>query len=120
MDAGAAIDWCRLRPGAAEEFPFGPQVRVFKVGGKLFALFPVDDARVNLKCDPRFAERLRTEHRGVAPAYHMNKRHWNSVRLDGSVPGDLVEELLGHSYTLVVDSLPRGTREALRSEEEGG
>jgi predicted DNA-binding protein (MmcQ/YjbR family) len=116
MDGCDVLAWCRSRPGAAEEFPFGPDVRVFKVVGKMFAASPPtpDPAHVSLKCEPGFAEHLRSVHPAITPAYHMNKRHWNSVRLDGSLPPDLVEELLGHSYTLVVDKLPKPVREALR------
>jgi predicted DNA-binding protein (MmcQ/YjbR family) len=116
MDGRAALAWCRQRPGAVEEFPFGPDARVFKVGGKMFAAFPpqTSPAHVSLKCDPGFAVRLRAEHPRIVAAYHMNKRHWNSVPLDGSLPTGLVEDLLGHSYTLVVDALPRASREALR------
>ena len=118
------LAWCRARPGASEELPFGPDTLVFKVGGKMFAVLPAtaDPDRVSLKCEPRFAEHLRAQHRAIAPGYHLNKRHWNTVRLDGSLPAELVEELLGHSYTLVVDGLPRQRREALRrqAEEWGG
>ena len=129
MQGAAVLAWCRSRPGAAEAFPFGPDTRVFKVGGRLFAIMPAapDPGSVSLKCDPGFAEHLRLEHRGIAPGYHLNKRHWNTVALDGSVPAELVEELLGHSYTLVVDGLPKRVREALRgaaaaetATEEGG
>lgn len=96
---------------------------MFKVGGKVFALLPAtaDPDRVSLKCEPHFAEHLRAQHRAIAPGYHLDKRHWNTVRLDGSLAPDLVEELLGHSYTLVVDGLPRRARDALRRQaEEGG
>jgi predicted DNA-binding protein (MmcQ/YjbR family) len=116
MTGQAVLSWCRTRPGAAEEFPFGPDARVFKVGGKMFAVCPPgpEPDTVTLKCHPAFAEQLRREHTSITAAYHMNKKHWNSVRLDGSVPGHLVEDLLGHSYTLVVDSLPRAVRQSLR------
>jgi predicted DNA-binding protein (MmcQ/YjbR family) len=116
MDGRAVLAWCRTRPGASEEVPFGPATLVFKVGGKMFAAMPAtpDPATVNLKCDPQFAEHLRSRHAAIAPGYHMSKRHWNTVRLDGTLPADLVEELLGHSYTLVVDSLPRAVREEVR------
>ena len=108
MDGRAVLDWCRSRPGVTEELPFGPEVRVFKVWGRMFAACPAgpDPAHVSLKCEPRFAEHLRAEHTAITAAYHMSKRHWNSVRLDGYLTDDLVEQLLGHSYTLVVDGLP--------------
>lgn len=130
MDGPAVLRWCRDLPGVTEEFPFGPGVRVFKVAGRMFAACPAGDdpSSVSLKCDPRFAEHLRAEHPGVTPAYHMSKRHWNSVALDGGLPEQLVRELLGHSYTLVVESLPRRVRASLESrpnprstaQEEGG
>jgi len=117
MDGAAVLRWCRTRPSTTEELPFGPGARVFKVAGKMFALTAaVDDPEtVSLKCDPQFAEHLRARHAAIAPGYHLNKRHWNTVRLDGSLPSDLVEELLGHSYTLVVDGLPRRERDSLRA-----
>ena len=113
MDGRAALDWCRSRPGVTEELPFGPDVRVFKVWGRMFAACPSgsEPAHVSLKCDTRFAEHLRAEHAAITAAYHMSKRHWNSVRLDADLSHELVEELLGHSYTLVVDGLPRRYRE---------
>ena len=113
MDGRAALDWCRSRPGVTEELPFGPDVRVFKVWGRMFATCPSgpDPAHVSLKCEPRFAEHLRAENAAITAAYHMSKRHWNSVRLDADLAHELVEELLGHSYTLVVDGLPRRYRE---------
>jgi predicted DNA-binding protein (MmcQ/YjbR family) len=123
MDGRAVLRWCRARPGVSEELPFGPDTRVFKVGGRMFAVLPATDdpEHVGLKCEPRFAEHLRAEHRAIAPGYHLNKRHWNTVRLDGSLPSDLVEELLGHSYTLVVDGLAKRDRDALRQHaQEGG
>jgi predicted DNA-binding protein (MmcQ/YjbR family) len=100
-----------------EEWPFGPDARVFKVGGRLFAITESSDdpSTVSLKCDPHFAEHLRSQHPAIAPGYHLNKRHWNTVRLDGTLPEGLVEELLGHSYTLVVDGLPRALREEVRA-----
>lgn len=117
MGGREAVDWCAGRAGAVGEYPFGPGALVFKVGGRMFALFSggEDATTVNLKCDPRFAEALRAEHPGaITPGYHMNKRHWNTVRLDAGLPRELVVDLLGHSYTLVVDRLPREVRESLR------
>jgi predicted DNA-binding protein (MmcQ/YjbR family) len=98
--------------GAAEEFPFGPETSVFKVGGRIFALGALDGRplTVNLKCDPEEALRLRAEHPGlVVPGYHMNKRHWNTVTV-GALPESLVRELVEDSYDLVVAGLPRALR----------
>jgi predicted DNA-binding protein (MmcQ/YjbR family) len=112
------MDWCRSRPGASEETPFGPDVIVYKVGGKIFAI--CDDGApptVSLKCEPRFAEYLRDRYQGpVIPGYHLNKRHWNTVSLDGRVPFNEVEEMLGHSYTVVLQSLSKAARETLQRE----
>jgi predicted DNA-binding protein (MmcQ/YjbR family) len=115
LDHPSVLNWLRMQPDAVEGTPFGPDVLVYKVGGKMFAATPSVGATVTLKCDPDWARALRAEHPAVAPGYHLNKRHWNTVRLDGSVPSDLVLEMLEHSYTLVVDSLPRAQREGLRS-----
>jgi predicted DNA-binding protein (MmcQ/YjbR family) len=106
---------CAAKPGAVEAHPFGPDVAVYKVGGKMFALVPheAEPATVNLKCDPEWSEVLRGAYAAVRPGYHMNKKHWNTVVLDGSVPDDELEELVAHSYALVVASLPRREREAL-------
>jgi predicted DNA-binding protein (MmcQ/YjbR family) len=88
---------------------------VFEVAGKLFALCPVDvdPAEVSFKCDPTLATALRSTYRAVRPGYHLNKRHWNTVTLDGSVDDDEVEEWIDHSYELVVAKLPRTKRAVL-------
>lgn len=98
-----------------ETTPFGPEHFVHKVGGKVFAIHsPMDDPlRLNLKCAPERALLLREEHESVIPGYHMNKRHWNTLILDGSLPAALVKELIIHSYELVFSSLPRKVRDSL-------
>ena len=89
-------DFCLARPGAYEDFPFGPEHSVFKVSGKLFAISDLDaePLRVSLKCEPELAEQLRATYEAVQPGYHLNKRHWNTVTIDGSLPDGLVLELL--------------------------
>lgn len=96
---------------AVEEFPFTPETSVFKVLGKVFALTALDaePLRVNLKCDPEEALRLRAEHAAIVPGWHMNKRHWNTVTV-GGLPDALVRELVEDSYDLVVAGLPRAER----------
>ncbi|MEV4948554.1 MmcQ/YjbR family DNA-binding protein [Streptomyces sp. NPDC053755] len=96
---------------ATEEFPFTPETSVFKVAGKMFALSALDaePLRINLKCEPEEAERLREEHPAVAPGYHMNKRHWNTVTV-GGLPDRMVRELIEDSYDLVVAGLPKAVR----------
>ena len=94
---------CLGLPGASEEFPFGDEVSVFKVGGKMFALSHLDGEplQVSVKCDPELAVQLRSAYEAIGPGYHLNKRHWNTIVLDGSVPDDEVAELIAHSYALV-------------------
>ncbi|WP_419994329.1 MmcQ/YjbR family DNA-binding protein [Streptomyces boninensis] len=101
--------------GAAEENPFSrhPEVSTFKVGGKIFALTTLDDRplTVSLKCDPELALRLRAAHpESIVGGWHLNKRHWNTVTLDGSVPDRLVREMIEDSYDLIVAKLPRAQR----------
>jgi predicted DNA-binding protein (MmcQ/YjbR family) len=112
MNAAELRDRCLSFAGAEETFPFGPEVSVFKVGGKMFALSQLDSdsLRVSLKCDPQLAEQLRAAHAAVIPGYHLNKRHWNTVILDGSLPDDAVRDMIEDSYDLVVSKLPRASR----------
>ena len=109
-------DACAAKPGAVEEYPFGESPAVFKVGGKMFALVPVaaEPPTISLKCDPEWSDVLRNAYAAVQPGYHLNKRHWNTVTLDGSIPDDEVLEMIDHSYELVVEALPRRVRDALR------
>ncbi|WBO66438.1 MmcQ/YjbR family DNA-binding protein [Streptomyces camelliae] len=105
--------FCLSFNAAEEDFPFNPETSVFKVLGKMFALtnLGVRPLTVNLKCDPEDAVRLRGEHEGlIIPGWHMNKRHWNTVTVDGELPDRLVRELIEDSYDLVVAGLPRAER----------
>jgi predicted DNA-binding protein (MmcQ/YjbR family) len=116
IDAAALRAWCHDRPGVTEERPFGPQTTVFKVEGKLFALSALESEpplKLSLKCEPELAEALRRDYEAVIPGYHLNKRHWNTVVLDGSLPDAMVLDMLEDSYDLVVSALPRATRERL-------
>lgn len=112
MDLPDAIAHCLSKPGAEETTPFGPEVLVYKIGGKVFALTDPDQfpARMNLKCDPDRAVELRDEYDSIIPGFHMNKKHWNTIILDGSLPGKLVKEMIDHSYALVVKGLPKGKK----------
>ncbi|BCJ37950.1 DNA-binding protein [Actinocatenispora thailandica] len=107
---------CGALPGAAETYPFGDGVAVFKVGGKMFALVPLGEqaASISLKCDPDLALHLRDRYPAITAGYHLNKRHWNTVLLDGSVPDDEVLELIDHSYDLVLSGLPKAQRAKLQ------
>jgi predicted DNA-binding protein (MmcQ/YjbR family) len=115
MDAAAFRKYCLKKPGTTEDSPFGPEHIVFKVGGKMFALLAFEEVppTANLKCDPDRALELRDRYEEVQPGYHMNKKHWNTVVLTGSVPDAEIRQMIDHSYELVVNSLPRKTREAL-------
>ena len=106
---------CLSFPGSEETFPFGPDTSVFKVGGKMFALsrLGADDLRISLKCEPVLAERLREAHAEVIPGYHLNKRHWNTVILDGSLAEEMILDMIEDSYDLVVSHLPIARRRAL-------
>jgi predicted DNA-binding protein (MmcQ/YjbR family) len=97
-----------------EDFPFGAELSVFKVAGKMFALCGLDGQplQLSVKCDPDLAVQLRAAHPAIAPGYHLNKRHWNTITLDGSLPDQMVTDLLGDSYDLVVASLPKARRPA--------
>ena len=104
-------------PGTAEETPFGPEALVYKVRGKMFALIVWQESplRITLKCEPMRALALRDEYPTVLPGYYMNKRHWNTVILDGSLDADLVAAMIEESYDLVVRGLPKATRQELAS-----
>ena len=109
---------CLALPGAREERPFSraPDLTTFKVGGRVFALSRLggsESLRVSLKCEPEVAVGLRAEHPAILPGYHLDKRHWNTVTLDGSLPDRLVRDLVEDSYDLVVGALPKRTREQL-------
>src|SRR5204862_3074883 len=101
--------------GATETSPFGPETSVFKVASKVFALSPLrqDPLRVSLKCDPVLAQQLRNAHPAVTPGYHLNKRHWNTVIIDGSLPEQMIKDMIEDSYDLVVSQLPASRRRAL-------
>jgi predicted DNA-binding protein (MmcQ/YjbR family) len=106
---------CLALPGATEEFPFDAENSVFKVAGKIFAISRLDGRplRVSVKCDPGLAEQLRASYAAITPGYHLNKRHWNTIALDGSVPDAMVRDMIEDSYDLVVSALPRAARKAL-------
>lgn len=101
-------DYCLRKKGVEESFPFDAETLVFKVGGKMFALMALEKGDgVNLKCDPERAVDLRDKYDGVLPGYHMSKVHWNTIKINSDVPDDLFYELIDHSYTLVMQKLPK-------------
>lgn len=115
MNAAQLRASCLRRAGAVEDFPFGPEHSVFKVGGKIFAISALGrrPLEVSLKCDPELAVQLRSSYRAVRPGYHLNKRHWNTVTLDAGIPDRLVHDMIEDSYDLVVSALPKRVREQL-------
>ena len=114
MHIEAYREYCLSLPAVTEELPFDEVTLVFKVGGKLFALTNIDLFQsINLKCDPEKATELRELYAGVKPGYHMNKKHWNTVSTDGSIPDQLLKGWTKDSYDLVVAGLPKKVRERL-------
>ena len=105
-------------PASVEEMPFGPEVLVYKVAGKLFALLSWQDEpmSINLKCEPNLALQLRDTYPQVTAGYHMNKKHWNTVMLNAGLPDQLILELIDHSYTLVFDTLSGKVKAEMNNE----
>ena len=102
MDIVELRDYCMSKPNVSESLPFDEDTLVFKVNGKMFALTNLTgDLFINLKCDPEKAINLREVYPAVEPGYHMNKKHWNTIWIDGSIPSGLIEEWVDHSYELV-------------------
>ncbi|MDP6374902.1 MAG: MmcQ/YjbR family DNA-binding protein [Pseudomonadales bacterium] len=116
MNFDAARAYLTARPEAIEDFPFGPDVYVYKILGKMFATLSEENqlARMNLKCDPHEALILRDIFDAVVPGYHMNKTHWNTVYLDGTIPEGELQRMIDASYSLVVSRLTRKQRSRLR------
>jgi predicted DNA-binding protein (MmcQ/YjbR family) len=106
------------QPGADEAFPFGAETAVFRVVGKMFAILVDAPVRLSLKCNPGEAEALRATFPAVQPGYHLSKRHWNTVAIDGSVPDDLIREWIADSYDLVVAGLSKAIQKTLPSRED--
>jgi predicted DNA-binding protein (MmcQ/YjbR family) len=108
-------EYCLAKPGVEETTPFGPDTLVFKVAGKMFLLtgFESSPLQFNVKCDPEKAIELRERYTCVQPGYHMNKKHWNTIIVDGSVSIKLVKEWIDDSYALVVEGLSKKEKELL-------
>ena len=108
-------DYCLAKPGTDEGFPFGPEVMVIKVGGKIFAFlaWEKNPLTISLKCDPDRALELRDKYEAITGGYHLNKKHWNSVVLDETISPELIQELVDHSYELVLGSLKKKDREGI-------
>lgn len=116
MDIEQCREYCISKAGVTEEFPFDENTLVFKVMGKMFALCDVNEFKsINLKCDPELAITLREQYEGVNPGYHMNKKHWNTVEMDGSIDDRLLKEWIDNSYGLIVSSLTKKLKEELKN-----
>ncbi|RDV24146.1 MmcQ/YjbR family DNA-binding protein [Alteromonas aestuariivivens] len=115
MNHTAIIEYLKEKPACILDYPFGPDVQVFKVEGKMFALLAKRQGSIylNLKCDPLEAVQLRDVFDAVQPGYHMNKKHWNSVLLDSSLPEGEIHRMIDNSYSLVVKTLTRPVRDSL-------
>lgn len=116
MHIEAFREYCLKKPGTTEELPFGPDTLVFKVMGKIYALTDINNFEsINLKCHPEKAVQLREKYPGIRPGYHMNKRHWNTVETNGSIPDAQLEYLINHSYELVASKLPSKVKKQLQA-----
>ncbi len=115
MNIEEVRNYCLSKPGSSEGLPFDEETLVFKVMGKMFALLPLEKRScISLKCDPEYAIELREKHPGmIEGAYHMNKKHWNMVELEGNLERELILALVDHSYDLVVAKLKKAQREEL-------
>jgi predicted DNA-binding protein (MmcQ/YjbR family) len=114
MNIEAYREYCLRKPHTTEDFPFDENVLVFRIGGKIYSLCDVNSFEsANLKCDPERAVELRERYEGIVPGYHMNKVHWNTVSMNGSVPDSIIRELVDQSYDLIKASLSKKVREQL-------
>jgi predicted DNA-binding protein (MmcQ/YjbR family) len=105
-------EYCLSKKGAYEDYPFGPEALVMKVESKIFAIISDKQGKISisLKCDPILAQNLRYQYKAVTPGYHLNKEHWNTVFLDGSIPDSEIFWMIDHSYEIVVNRLTREER----------
>ena len=119
MNVESVRDYCLSLPAASEYFPFDETTLAFRVVDKIFAMIDLEDTQwFVLKCDPDYALELRDRHPEITGAWHMNKKHWNQLDLEGLLPDNLIQSLIRHSYDLVVKKLPRKTREQWHLERE--
>ena len=119
MDIKKLTAYCLSKPCAFIDYPFGPDPAVIKVGSKMFALIFMRNQKacISLKCDPFIAQSLRQQYPSITPGYHLNKKHWNTVAIDGSIPGDKLIWMIDHSYELVYRLLSKSERKRLHNAE---
>ena len=120
MNIESLRDYCLSKPAVEETLPFGPDTLVYKVGGKIFLLCGMNSEplQFNVKCDPGKAIELRERYDCVQPGYHMNKKHWNTIVVDGTAGNTLLKEWINDSYDLIVESLPAKAREQLKGKKK--
>ena len=116
MNVEVICEYCLKKKGVTEEFPFNEETLVFKVMGKMFALIPLEKIplQINLKCNPEIIIDLREKYSAVRPGYHMNKKHWNTIFIDGSLRKELILGWIDHSYNLVVSGLKKSDKDKLQ------
>ena len=108
MDIEKLREYCLSKNNATEDFPFDESTLAFRIKGKMFCLIDVENpGTINLKCDPERALELREEYEEIIPGFHMNKKHWNTVDISGTLKDNFICELIDHSYDLVVKTLPK-------------
>lgn len=123
MDIEKLYEFCLSKTGATEHFPFDKDTLVFKVGGKIFALIPLEKWEkglpvINLKCNPEKAEELRNTYESIEPGWHMSKIHWNTIRANHDVSDNMLLELIEHSYELIFNSLPKKQQYQILQEQK--
>ena len=115
MNSEQIREYCLNLPAVTEDMPFGDDTLVFRIKNKIFALLNLEgEIRLNLKCDPEKAIALREEFSAIIPGYHMNKAHWNTLIMNGSLKVELIRSLIDHSYELIIESLPKKVKEELK------
>jgi predicted DNA-binding protein (MmcQ/YjbR family) len=115
MDIQPLTQYCLTKKGSLKDYPFGNDVLVLKVASKMFALIPHDDKQltISLKCDPFIAESLREQYASITPGYHLNKSHWNTVHIDGTISEQEIFNMIDHSYELVFKGLKKVEKDAI-------
>lgn len=115
MNIESLREYCLHKPHVTESLPFDEVTLVFKVMNKMFAIIPTDEVELSiaLKCNPEWAVELREKHTSIVPGFHLNKQHWNTVKVDGSISDSFIKELVDHSYNLIVQSLPKKLRDTM-------
>ncbi len=117
MNIDSYIEYCKEKEGTSLDFPFGENVMVIKVGRKMFVLIKNTEnpPKMTLKCDPDKSVELRNKYKAIKPGYHMNKRNWNTIDMDGSVPDEEIYNMIDESYELVIQTLSKAKRQKIEA-----